>query len=103
MDRYACPRGVVVIYVRVTRPPCETDHLLIRPRTMADMLQRHRAIPPTTRLFGLQVPAGARSSLVNHGDYCRYRTTSRVASSMSAPNASSERLSEWCVLGDAGR
>jgi len=40
--------------------------------------------------------ASARCSLVNHGAYCRYRTTSRVASSTSAPNASSERLSEWC-------
>jgi hypothetical protein len=32
----------------------------------------------------------------NRGDYCRYRTTSRVASSTSAPIASSERNSEWC-------
>jgi hypothetical protein len=40
--------------------------------------------------------ASSRSSLVNPGDYCRYRTTSRVASSTSVPIAASERISEWC-------
>src|SRR5262245_1911440 len=56
-----------------------------------------RHLPDIIRVWRVRQQHPARRKLtINHGDYCRYPTTRRVASSTSVPTASSGSISERC-------